>query len=289
MATSFSESLRTPQVQGLSSENIKIEISDHFTCLLFQQLNASDMIGLVSILSKLSEEKSEEKKKIAQRSKKIIELEHKGQEKLRQISELERKDQDNKRKEQDKKRIIDENKKKISELQGRDEDNIKKIIDLERQLADSKSKPIINNHIVSQPKSEEIPISITVPFGSYIKKEGEFTYTSTKDDLKTFPIDQYIALGKFRFFGVMKYGPSVPFDGYPLNYPHNKNCMYFRYGGEVKQNGKSTEGNQRIIQGDLITLEVNMDIVPRTVRLFINGVLQPVYMSGIPDSIQFYV
>ncbi|KAA6381895.1 MAG: hypothetical protein EZS28_022575, partial [Streblomastix strix] len=34
--------------------------------------------------------------------------------------------------------------------------------------------------------------------------------------------------------------------------------------------------------------EVNMDIVPRTVRLFINGVLQPVYMSGIPDSIQFY-
>ncbi|KAA6361772.1 MAG: hypothetical protein EZS28_042702 [Streblomastix strix] len=31
-----------------------------------------------------------------------------------------------------------------------------------------------------------------------------------------------------------------------------------------------------------------MDITPRTVRLFINGVLQPVYMSGLPNSVQFF-
>ncbi|KAA6387753.1 MAG: hypothetical protein EZS28_016724 [Streblomastix strix] len=86
----------------------------------------------------------------------------------------------------------------------------------------------------------------------------------------------------------MKSGPSVPFNGHPNENPHYNNCMIFRYGGEVIQNEKEIKGNQPMKLGDIISLEVNMDIVTRTVRLFINGVLQPVYMSGIPDSIQFY-
>ncbi|KAA6382524.1 MAG: hypothetical protein EZS28_021949 [Streblomastix strix] len=337
-----------------------IETARQVLNVLFQGVNGNEMIGLVSILSQLSEEKSEEKKKISQKAKMILnllsgfgiagssssnniqlekiidelkiqieeqkrnnnELQRNDEEKQKQIIEfqkkdeaskkndeekskkiieLERKEQDNKRKDQDNKKLVDENKILISELQRKDEENKRKITELERQLSDSKSKQIINNQIVSQPRSDEIPISITVPSGTYTTKEGEFNYTSTKDyENKIFPIDQQIRNGicrcefkinkliSYQYFGVMKSGPSVPFNGHPQSSPHCKNCMIFRTGGEVKQNEKETKGNQPMKSGDIIGLEVNMDIVPRTVRLFINGVLQPVYMSGITDSIQFY-
>ncbi|KAA6395516.1 MAG: hypothetical protein EZS28_008957 [Streblomastix strix] len=327
----FIEAARQSLIDENTLNYTQSNILEIIQSLLFQQVNANEMIGLVSILSQLSEEKSEEKKKIAQKAKMILnllsgfgitdssssnniqlekineelkiqieeqkrnnnELQRKDQEKQKQIIELQKKNEEFKKKDEEKS-------KKIIELQRKDEDNQRKIADLERQLADSKSKPIINNQIVSQPKSEEIPISISVPSGGYTKKEGEFTYTSTKYKDQTFPIDQQIKNGKYRcefkinkledyqYFGVMKSGPSVPFDGQPSYSPHNKNSMFFRHGGEVKQNGIQLKGNQPMKSGDIIALEVNMDIVPRTVRLFINGVLQPVYASGIPDSIQFY-
>ncbi|KAA6372445.1 MAG: hypothetical protein EZS28_032029 [Streblomastix strix] len=327
----FIETARQVLIDENIPNHIESNLLDVIQSLLFQGVNGNEMIGLASILSQLSEEKSEEKKKIAQKAKMIHvlfanqgisgssssnniqlekindELKIQIQEQKRNFNELERKDQEKSRKiieierqEQDNKKLVDENKILISELQRKDEDNKRKITDLERQLSDSKPKPIINNQIVSQPKSEEIPISISVPSGGYTNKEGEFTYTSTGSGYKTFPIDQQIKNGKYRcefkinklesyqYFGVMKSGPSVPFNGHPQISPHCKNCMFFRTGGEIWQNEKETKGNQRIKPGDIISLEVNMDIVPRTVRLFINGVLQPVYMSGIPDQIQFY-
>ncbi|KAA6367166.1 MAG: hypothetical protein EZS28_037307 [Streblomastix strix] len=328
----FIETARQVLIDENIPNHIESNLLDVIQNVLFQGVNGNEMIGLVSILSQLSEEKSEEKKKISQKAKMILillpgfgiagssssnniqqekiideqkiqieeykrnnnELQNKDQEKSQKIIELERN-------EQEKLRIFNENKILIFELQRKDEENKRKITDLERQLEDSKTKPIINNQIVSQPKSDEIPISISVPSeGSYTKKVGEFTYTSTELENKTFPIDQQIKNGIcrcefkinkliiYQYFGVMKSGPSVPFDGYPDRSPHCKNCFIFRSKGEVKYNKKETQGNQIMKQGDLIALEVNMDIVPRTVRLFINGVLQPVYMSGIPDSIQFY-
>ncbi|KAA6324239.1 MAG: hypothetical protein EZS28_054214, partial [Streblomastix strix] len=66
-----------------------------------------------------------------------------------------------------------------------------------------------------------IPISITVPSGSYKKKEDEFVFTSTGDEYKTFPIDLQISRGIYRCefknnknlcaFGVMKSGLVIPF------------------------------------------------------------------------------
>ncbi|KAA6379105.1 MAG: hypothetical protein EZS28_025369 [Streblomastix strix] len=349
----FIETARQVLIDENTPNHIESNMLDVIQSLLFQGVNGNEMIGLVSILSQLSEEKSEEKKKISQKAKMIlnllsgfgitgssssnniqlvnvnkelkiqideqkrnyIELQRKDEEKQKQIIELQKKDEvsikndeekskkiiELEHKDEDNKRIIDENKILISELQRKDEDNKRKITDLERQHEDSKPKPVINNQIVSQPKSEEIPISISVPSEGYTKIEGEFTYTSTKDyEFQTFPIDQQFTHGickcefkinkldSYQNFGVMKSGPSVPFNGHPNENPHYKNCMYFRQRGEVRQNQKVTDGNQTFKSGDIISLEVNMDIVPRTVRLFINGVLQPVYMSGIPDSIQFY-
>ncbi|KAA6323756.1 MAG: hypothetical protein EZS28_054276, partial [Streblomastix strix] len=89
-------------------------------------------------------------------------------------------------------------------------------------------------------------------------------------------------------FGVQKSTLAILFTQSHSGNPYGKEYMYFRHEGEVKFNGNKIKGNQPFKDGDIISLEVNMDIVPRTVRLFINGVLQPVYMSGIPDSIQFY-
>ncbi|KAA6366965.1 MAG: hypothetical protein EZS28_037508 [Streblomastix strix] len=110
-----------------------------------------------------------------------------------------------------------------------------------------------------------IPISVTVPKGDYTKKDDEFTFTSNT------------------VFGIKKSGLIIPFGKRPQDQPYAKGNI-----GPVKQNDIETYGNQLMNQGDLISEEVNMDIVPRTVKLFINGNLQPIYMSGIPDSIQFY-
>ncbi|KAA6399211.1 MAG: hypothetical protein EZS28_005262 [Streblomastix strix] len=321
----FIETARQVLIDQNTPNHTESNVLDVIQNVLFQGVNANEMIGLVSILSQLSEEKSEEKKKIAQKAKMIlnllsgfgitgssssnnVQLEQVNEELKIQIEEQQRNNNELQRKDQEKQRIIDEKNILISELQRKDEENKqvdeenkRKIADLERQLADSKSKPIINNKTISQPKSDEIPISITVPSGSYSKKEGEFTYTSTKDSEKIFPIDKQITEGIFKlefkinklerllYIGVMKSGPSVPFDKCPNDYPYRKNCMYFNFKGCIYSNGKETHGNQRMKEGDIIELEVNMDIVQRTVRLFINGVLQPVYMSGIPDSIQFFV
>ncbi|KAA6355715.1 MAG: hypothetical protein EZS28_048758, partial [Streblomastix strix] len=46
-------------------------------------------------------------------------------------------------------------------------------------------------------------------------------------------------------------------------------------------------GNQQMKDGDIIAIEVNQ-APPRTVHLFINNEQQPVYMSGIPEFVQFF-
>ncbi|KAA6387185.1 MAG: hypothetical protein EZS28_017285, partial [Streblomastix strix] len=201
-----------------------------------------------------------------------------NEENRRKISDLVKKDEQNKMKISDLQRKDEDNKRKISDLQRKDEDNKRKISDLERQLADSKSKPIIINQIDSKPKSEEIPISITVPSGSYTKKEGEFTYTSTKDEWKTFPISPDVSKGVYRCemkinkeegasVGVMNQGLEVPFGKWPGFEPYCKDCKVFYKSGKVGQQSEYTDGNQQMKDGDLVSIEVNMDATPRTAHL----------------------
>ncbi|KAA6398546.1 MAG: hypothetical protein EZS28_005931 [Streblomastix strix] len=158
--------------------------------------------------------------------------------------------------------------------------------------------PITNSQNASQPNSDEIPISITVPSGSYKKKEAEFTYTSTKKEYKTFPISPAISNGVCRcemklikkgdkHVGVMKSGLNVPFDKFPGHEPY-KLILLSLSSGDVGQFSQYTEGNQQMKDGDLVSIEVNMDAKPRTAHLFINGHQQPVFVSGLPESIQFW-
>ncbi|KAA6372384.1 MAG: hypothetical protein EZS28_032089 [Streblomastix strix] len=64
--------------------------------------------------------------------------------------------------------------------------------------------------------------------------------------------------------------------------------MYFRYSGEICQNGNYLEGNAGMFSGDVVTIEINMDTIPRTICLFINGHQQPNFMANIPASVRPY-
>ncbi|KAA6365909.1 MAG: hypothetical protein EZS28_038564 [Streblomastix strix] len=242
--------------------------------------------GMSAPQSNESNEKDEKIRQLEETNRRHEEtIRRNNEESRRKISDLEQKDE--------------QNKMKISDLQRKDEENKRKITDLERQLADSKSKPIINNQIVSQLKLDEIPISITVPSGSYTKKEGEFTYTSTQNEWKIFPISPAVSKGVYRcemkinkvgdnHVGVMKSGLNVPFGKWPGYEPYCQDCKVFFYSGAVGQQSQYTTGNQQIKDGDLVSIQVNMDATPRTAHLFINGQQQPVFISGLPESVQFW-
>ncbi|KAA6359584.1 MAG: hypothetical protein EZS28_044889, partial [Streblomastix strix] len=65
-------------------------------------------------------------------------------------------------------------------------------------------------------------------------------------------------------------------------------CKVFSNGGSVVQESSYTDGNKKMKDGDLVLVEVNMDATPRTAHLFINGQQQPVFVSGLPESVQFW-
>ncbi|KAA6398970.1 MAG: hypothetical protein EZS28_005508 [Streblomastix strix] len=143
-----------------------------------------------------------------------------------------------------------------------------------------------------------IPISITVPEGDYIKKEDEFTYISTKDEFKTFPIDKQISHGIYRcefknnnnvnVFGVMKSGLVIPFGRGCGVQPYCKDNAYYNNQRKyITQNGKEIGVKQESKHGDTVAIEVNMTH-PRTATFFVNGKQLPVFVSNLPESVQFF-
>ncbi|KAA6400315.1 MAG: hypothetical protein EZS28_004161 [Streblomastix strix] len=148
-----------------------------------------------------------------------------------------------------------------------------------------------------QSEDQEIQAYITVPDGSYTK-DGELTFTLTAQEYKTFPVSPVVTQGIYKCelkvnklgnfnFGVMKSGLVIPFGMNGNQYPYFKDCMFFHSNGSLYQNHKTPAGNQQIKEGDVAAIEVNL-AEPKTAHLFINDVQQPVYMSGIPDKVQFF-
>ncbi|KAA6400674.1 MAG: hypothetical protein EZS28_003801 [Streblomastix strix] len=289
--------------------NILIVIQD----LVFNSADVHAFSSLFGILSQISEDKDKnmKKKSIGLMAKKICAILSSqgitGPSSSDEIQGLKKQNEEQKRQIEIKKRENEELqrndeelKRNISELQRKDEEKSRKITELERQLADSNSKPNTNIQQVSELQSGEIPISITVPKGSYTKKEGEFTYTSTQAEYKTFPINSSLYKGIYRcefkvktvghlWFGIMKSGLKIPFGQHAnSNQQYGKDSMFFYQDGKLFQNGKSTTGNQAIKDNDSVALEVNLNSTPRTVHLFINNVQQPIFMSGVPESVQFF-
>ncbi|KAA6384321.1 MAG: hypothetical protein EZS28_020153 [Streblomastix strix] len=232
---------------------------------------------LLPVLEKLAKEKDSKQQEIAMKAQ-IIQtiLTSKGVSVPSPSSEI-----------QELKKKNEESLKQIEEQKRLNEEYKKQIIDLEHQIEEAK------------PKSCDVAISINVPTGSYTKKDGEYTYTSTSGEYKTFPINPIITQGIYKcefkanqlgniYFGVMKTGLIVPFGKNSSTQPYTKdNIMTYR-NGNVYWNGKGTAGNKNIQTGDIVAIEVNMNVVPRTAHFFTNNVQQPVYISGLPESVQFY-
>ncbi|KAA6400795.1 MAG: hypothetical protein EZS28_003684 [Streblomastix strix] len=178
-------------------------------------------------------------------------------------------------------------------------DKLAKEEDSQKQRITMKTQ-IIQTILTTKLKSGDVAFSIYVPIGSYTKKDGEFTYTSTSAQYKVFPIEPVITEGIYKcefkgnlgtgndWFGVMKSGLVVPFGQHTNTQPYAKDSIFF-YAGGVQQNLRNTPaGNSTITINGIAAIEVNMNTTPRTVHLFINNVQQPGYMSGLPESVQYY-
>ncbi|KAA6402702.1 MAG: hypothetical protein EZS28_001773 [Streblomastix strix] len=234
-----------------------------------------------------------------QKDEKIRQLE----ETVRRQEELIRRNDEEKEREKIEK---EENKRKIAELERKAEeskqkDEVKsnKIVELEQLVATLQQK-VDKVQIPSAQKLDEIPIQITVQPGSYTKEKNEFTYISTKNEFKTFPISPAVINGIFicevkinkkgdNPVGVMKSGLVVPFSEWPGDRPYSNECIAFHQNGPVYQNSQTVRGNGEYGEGDQVTIEVNLLATPRTAHLFINGQQQPVFVSGLPKSVQFWM
>ncbi|KAA6395421.1 MAG: hypothetical protein EZS28_009051 [Streblomastix strix] len=306
--------------------NILIVIQD----LVFNSADVHAFSSLFGILSQISEGKDKDmkKKSIGLMAKKICailssqgitghsssdevqELKMQNEEQKRQIEiktreneELQRKDEDKtikisdiERNQQEMSRENEESKRNIAELERKDDDNKKKITELEKQLADSNSKPNTNIQQVSELQSDEIPISITCPSGSYTKKEGEFTYTSILSEQKTFSINPAVQKGIYRcefkankvsnnlWFGIMKYGLAIPFGQHAHSSPYCKDSMFFHQNGKLYQNGKCTAGNQAIKDNDSVALEFYMYYTGGSVTVLSLKLQAATQVRNIPGS-----
>ncbi|KAA6377269.1 MAG: putative protein serine/threonine kinase [Streblomastix strix] len=167
-----------------------------------------------------------------------------------------------------------------------------------RRLNEQQKSNIVFS-VPTQTISEDIPFSITVQSGSYSKKEKESTYTSTSSEWKTFPISPAFSNGLYRLemkfnkvgdnsTGVMKPGLFVPFGKFPGIQPFTKDSLVFYCGGFIRWNEQKIQGNQTIKDGDIVAIELNLLAKPRTAHLFINYQQQPVFVSGLPETVQFY-
>ncbi|KAA6389583.1 MAG: hypothetical protein EZS28_014889 [Streblomastix strix] len=171
-----------------------------------------------------------------------------------------------------------------------------RIAELQMYLVAIQTKQELDSFNSSEPKPGPIPITVVVPQGSYNKKDHEFTYTSTFDEKKTFPIDQVVSSGVYRCefrnnknasaFGIMKSGVVIPFGVGCGEQPYCRFNAYYQRNGYVSQNGKDTTIGYAFKDGDTFAIEVSMP--SRTATLYIQGKQLPVFISGLPEQIQFF-
>ncbi|KAA6372272.1 MAG: hypothetical protein EZS28_032202 [Streblomastix strix] len=286
----FVEMARFSLIDNQTSDHVSSNLLRIILDIVFNSDEIDCMSCLIPVLKKLGEEKDFKKKEISTKTKKISAILASqgvtGPNQSTEIQELKRQNEELKQENEEKQRQIDQLKQENEGQKRKDEEKTRKIADLEHQLQEAK------------PKTIEIPIQITVATGSFTKQEGEFTYTATSQQYLTFPINAIINQGIYRcefkankvgnpWFGVLKTGLVIPTGQHAASSPYQKDSMLFHAQGEVYQNGNSALGNQKTKDNDTIAIEVNMTI-PRTAHLFINSIQQPVFMSGLPESVQFY-
>ncbi|KAA6365177.1 MAG: hypothetical protein EZS28_039295, partial [Streblomastix strix] len=169
--------------------------------------------------------------------------------------------------------------------------------ELERQLA--LTRPSIKTPV--QPSGTDVPFTVTVNLDNDqlgINTMEQF-YTSLKDDYKNFILEPEITKDVIRleiipdfirslYLGVVNSGTTVP-KGNNINESMSTHkAAFFHNNGSVYHKGIPKAGNNKMISNQKVAIEVNMNSNPRTAHLFIDGKQQPVFISGLPSSIQFF-
>ncbi|KAA6398508.1 MAG: hypothetical protein EZS28_005974 [Streblomastix strix] len=146
----------------------------------------------------------------------------------------------------------------------------------------------------------EIDIRTDAPATSWKKYPEQLIFESIDASNKTFTIFPEITHGikqlELSFLvigniciGVKESGEKVPYTKHPYNHPYATKAAYFHKNGRLYYKEIGTEGNQIFQANDenKIVIEVNMNT--RQMHLIINNKQQPVFMSKLPDSVQFFI
>ncbi|KAA6403972.1 MAG: hypothetical protein EZS28_000498 [Streblomastix strix] len=268
-----------------------------------QILGCLQIEGITSSSSSQSEKENEQNELIQQleESNRVKDDEiHRIKEDNKRLNEqFIREHEENQRKDEQIRRKDDEIQRKDDEIRRKEEQNQRRISELEQQITLNKPKQDSQSQNNSNSITVEIPLSISSIPGTFTMKDNEFTYTSTANGYKTFTNNTVITKEVYKYeikinkiqwfiFGVKKSGLVIPNEEYPGKQPYAKDNMHFHCNGIVYQNGNGTYGNQQMKTDDTVAIEVNMNSNPRTAILFINNKQQPVFVSGLPESVQFY-
>ncbi|KAA6377150.1 MAG: hypothetical protein EZS28_027323, partial [Streblomastix strix] len=282
------------------------------TLLSSQGVTGGQSVKEISRLSKMNEEYKREiillRSEFEERLRELDEYKHGERNKNQNIDQFKRQVDELRQKDIENQQLISALQLQINQLRN----VVVNIEPLQTPIPkqERKKKPEVIEFIETQPapiiappqipKQFDVPFHITAPPGSYYKDEDEYTYTATGNEYKTFALDNILTAGIFQvqfrvntqqnilFIGIMNSELEIPFGHYPNLQPYRKDSMYFRYSGEICQNGNYLEGNAGMFSGDVVTIEINMDTQPRTICLFINGHQQPNFMANIPASVRPY-
>ncbi|KAK2958098.1 hypothetical protein BLNAU_7025 [Blattamonas nauphoetae] len=87
-----------------------------------------------------------------------------------------------------------------------------------------------------------------------------------------------------RMIGIVSTSLNIPVSYSPGD---TKQSAGYYFDGSVVHNHEDHYGNQRWYDGDVVSIEVDMDATPRVAHFFVNGNQQPISIRGLPESIRF--
>ncbi|KAA6402296.1 MAG: hypothetical protein EZS28_002170 [Streblomastix strix] len=123
-----------------------------------------------------------------------------------------------------------------------------------------------NNH--------SIPLNLVIKNGIHCFS-GKFDKSSIQDHA-------------YRIIGIVKADFRLSFPCAPGAEINMQSMLYYNGGsGGVHFKGNKLEGNEKFVDGQLITMELNANA--GTLHFFIDSVQQPIFVKGIKEPVKFYI
>ncbi|KAA6369855.1 MAG: hypothetical protein EZS28_034618, partial [Streblomastix strix] len=158
--------------------------------------------------------------------------------------------------------------------------------------------PLPKEQSKPQPKLQQIQQSDP----DHVKQQENKIIRTNKGIQSTVAFNPAITSGIVRFGGFFKDHPRWTFiigitdssavfgsNEWPWEGENEKKTVLYWNDGDLQQIGDTIKGNSRIEENKTVSVEVNMNIRPRTLTFFYDNQEQPVSVTNIPSSIRFYI